>query len=135
LCQGIRIGAEGKAGLYANAFKVTNSYDVTPPPNPLLATTPPLFLEDEVFDDTHPAFIAEASFDAVVNVLPSVALRAGYEVLFMNELVLAGDNFNTGSPYHYPGELTQQGTPRVPFLVDDSEVFYHGGHAGIEFIW
>ena len=64
----------------------------------------------------------------MADILPSVSMRVGYEVLFLNSLVLAGDNFNQTSPYG------NQGT-RVPFVDDDGELFYHGGHAGIEYIW
>jgi hypothetical protein len=83
---------------------------------------------EEDFDDDKVAFLAEASADVVVNVLPSVSLRAGYEVLFFNSLVLAGENFNETSPFGNQGQ-------RVPFVEDDGELFYHGGHAGIEFVW
>jgi hypothetical protein len=66
----------------------------------------------------------------VADILPSWSLRAGYEVLFINSLVLAGENFNTASPYGLPGQAT-----RVPFLFDQGNALYHGGHVGIEFIW
>ncbi len=64
----------------------------------------------------------------MADLFPSLSFRAGYEVLFLNELVLAGDNFNPTSPYG------NQGT-RVPFVDNNGELFYHGGHVGIEYIW
>jgi hypothetical protein len=135
LMQGLRFGAEGKAGLYANHYKVTHTYDVTPAPDPTDPDTSPLFLEPEEFAEDEPAFIAEASVDLVADVLPSISLRVGYEVLFINSIVLAGDNFNPGSPYN-PGPVDNGlGPLRTPFDADDGEAFYHGGHAGIEFIW
>lgn len=128
LMQGLRIGAEGKAGLYANHYSLTNEVVTTP-----LGTTPPTLLEE--FDEDQAAFIGEASVDLVADVLPSVSLRVGYEVLFIDSVVLAGENFNTGSPYN-PGPVDNGlGPLRTPFVEDDSDVFYHGGHAGIEFIW
>ena len=69
----------------------------------------------EEFKDDHAAFIGEGSVDLVADILPSVSLRVGYEVLFLNSLVLAGDNFNQTSPYG------NQGT-RVPFVDDDGRV-------------
>ena len=45
-----------------------------------------------------------------------------------DELALAGDNFNTTSPYG------NQGT-RVPFFDHHGDLFYHGVHLGIEYIW
>ena len=68
---------------------------------------PPTLFEE--FKDDHVAFIGEGSVDVVADILPSLSIRAGYEVLFLNELVLAGDNFNQTSPYG------NQGT-RVPFV-------------------
>jgi hypothetical protein len=82
----------------------------------------------EDFDKDTFAFLSEASIDAVANVLPSVAIRVGYEVLFVDSLVLAGENFNETSPFGNQGI-------REPFVEDDGELFYHGGHAGIEFVW
>jgi hypothetical protein len=135
LCQGIRLGTEAKAGLFANFWKVESIYDITPPADPLDPDTSPLFLDPEVFDDTNASFIAEASVDLVADVLPSVSLRVGYEVLFIDSIVLASENINTGSPYN-PGPISNDMGPlRVPFVEDDSDLFLHGGHAGIEWIW
>jgi hypothetical protein len=70
LAQGLRIGAEGKAGLYANRYQLTSQ--VVTFPN---TVTPPTFFEE--FKDTEPALIAEASADVVADILPSISLRAG----------------------------------------------------------
>ncbi len=121
LMQGLRFGTEGKMGIYDNHSKLTNRIVTTP-----AGVTPPSLFEE--FTDDNAAFIGEASFDLVADVLPSVSIRAGYEVLFLNELVLAGNNFNQTSPYG------NQGT-RVPFVNDSGELTYHGGHFGIEYIW
>ncbi|MEX2318003.1 MAG: hypothetical protein WD669_12670 [Pirellulales bacterium] len=123
LFQGLRMGAEGKVGLYDNHYTLSNVFVSTP-----VAPSPPDLVE--VFRQDQPALIGEASFDIVADVLPSLSLRAGYEVLFMNSLVLAGENFNTASPYVLPGQDT-----RVPFVMDQGDAFMHGFHAGIEYIW
>jgi hypothetical protein len=68
--------------------------------------------------------------DIVADILPSWSIRAGYEVLYMNSIVLAGENFNTASPYG----LGQQ-APRIPFVAEQGHQLYHGGHVGLEFIW
>lgn len=121
MCQGLRLGSEAKGGLYNNHYKLTNRISTTP-----TGTTPPTLFEE--FENNHAAFIGEGSVDLVADILPSVSLRVGYEVLFLNSLVLAGDNFNQTSPYG------NQGT-RVPFVDDDGQMFYHGAHAGLEYIW
>ena len=59
----------------------------------------------------------------VIDILPNWSIRGGYEILFMNSVVLAGENFNTASPYGLPGQ-----TPRMPFVADQGDNFYHGGH-------
>ncbi len=128
LIQGLRVGAEGKVGLYNNHYTLENRIVTTP-----VDTTPPTLFER--FRENQPAFIAEASADVVADILPSWSLRAGYEVLFINSIVLAGENFNTGSPYN-PGPLDNSlGPVRVPFVEDQGDVFYHGFHAGLEYIW
>jgi hypothetical protein len=121
LMQGLRIGAEGKAGIYNNHYSLENFLQTRN--GDVVVDT---IIED--FDDNKVAFLAEASADVVANVLPSVSLRAGYEVLFFNSLVLAGENFNEVSPFGNQGV-------REAFVEDDGELFYHGGHAGIEFVW
>lgn len=122
LFQGLRIGTEAKVGIYDNHSRLTNR--ITSEPQNV---EPPTLFEQ--FKDDHAAFIGEGSFDVVADVLPSLSIRAGYEVLFLNELVLAGDNFNQSSPYG------NQVAPRVPFVDEHGELFYHGGHVGIEYIW
>jgi hypothetical protein len=121
LMQGVRIGAEAKAGIYNNHYSL----------NSLLVSRDGEIVIDELEedeDDNKVAFLSEASVDLVVNCLPSVSLRVGYEALFFNSLVLAGENFNETSPFGNQGV-------REPFVEDDGELFYHGGHAGIEFVW
>lgn len=121
LMQGLRIGSEGKVGIYDNHSRLANRISTTP-----MGIQPPALFEE--FKDDHAAFIGEGSLDVVADILPSVSIRAGYEVLFLNQLVLAGENFNQTSPYGNQG-------PRVPFVNTDGELFYHGGHVGIEYIW
>jgi hypothetical protein len=121
LFQGLRIGTEGKVGIYDNHSSLTNRITT----NPTDVQPPSSF---EQFKDDHAAFIGEGSFDVVADVLPSLSIRAGYELLFLNELVLAGDNFNQTSPYGNQGQ-------RVPFMDMSGELFYHGGHIGLEYAW
>jgi hypothetical protein len=123
LMQGVRIGAEGKAGIYNNHYTVDNTI-VTDP----LGVTPPTL--SERFKDDEVAFITEASADVVFDILPNWSIRGGYEFLYLNSIVLAGENFNTASPYGLPGQ-----TPRVPFVNEQGHNFYHGAHLGIEYIW
>lgn len=123
LLQGLRVGAEGKAGIYNNHYSIDTNITATPPVN-----GPPTVSES--FSEDQVAFIGEASADVVVDLLPSWSLRGGYEVLWLNSIALAGENFNPASPYGLPGQ-----EPRVPFRMNQGEAFYHGWHAGLEFVW
>jgi len=123
LTQGLRIGAEGKAGIYNNHYTVESTI-VTDP----VGVTPPTL--SERFTKNEVAFISEGSADIVIDLLPNWSVRGGYEILYMNSIVLAGENFNTASPYGLPGQQT-----RVPFVNDQGHNFYHGAHLGLEYIW
>ncbi len=121
LRQGLRLGTEGKIGLYNNRQKLNSTINSTSPTAPVL---------NEAFEDNEITFLSEFSVDLVADVHPCVSIRAGYEVLMLNSLVLAGENFNTASPYGLVGQA-----PRVPFVTNDSKVTFHGFHAGIEYVW
>jgi hypothetical protein len=122
LFQGLRIGTEGKVGIYNNHATLTNRISTNPQ-----NVQPPSLVEE--FKDNHVSLIAEGSADLVADLMPSVSLRVGYEVLFLNELALAGENFNPSSPYG------NQADPRVPFIDTHGELFYHGAHVGLEYTW
>ncbi len=122
LWQGVRIGSEAKGGVYNNHSRLFNRIHSTP-----ANVQPPSLFEN--FQNDNVAFIGEGSVDLVADILPSLSFRVGYEVLFLNELVLAGDNFNQSSPYG------NQVAPRVPFVDTHGELFYHGGHVGLEYCW
>lgn len=117
--QGIRLGAEGKAGIYNNHYKLDT-----------LVGTDDALLVDEYFEGDEVAFIGESRVTLVADLLPNLSFKAGYEVLWLNSIVNAGDNFNTASPYGLPGQ-----EPRVPFVDNQGDAFYHGGNIGLEYVW
>jgi hypothetical protein len=119
--QGFRVGAEGKVGVADNHYNVQNTFT---------DTSGTAVFTHERFDKDIPALVTDASLDAVCDVCPSWSIRAGYEILFLNSVALAGDNFNQASPYAIAGQA-----PRVPFVADQSSAFYHGFHLGFEYIW
>jgi hypothetical protein len=127
--QGVRIGAEGKVGLMNNHYTLDNTFTAVGQNNN--SGPPPNFTEH--FEKDIPAFITEASADVVWDVSPSWSVRAGYEIMFLNSVLLAGENFNTGTVYNdVPGVLLPE---RVPFVNDQGHAFYHGAHLGAEFTW
>jgi hypothetical protein len=134
LMQGLRLGAEGKAGIYNNHYTVETQINTFPGTAATVPVTPGAALAER-FKDDQASFIGEASVDLVADILPSWSLRAGYEVLFISSIALAGDNFNTGSPFNTGPVDNGFGPPRRPFVDDQGSVFYHGGHVGVEYIW
>lgn len=125
LHRGLRAGVEGKVALLNNHYTLDNSFSST--------DVAQAGVFSESFEKDIPSFISEGSADIVCDVLPSWSIRAGYEFMFLNSVVLAGENFNTGSIYS--GETDVLLPPRVPFVWDQGHAFYHGFHAGAEFTW
>jgi hypothetical protein len=119
IVQGLRIGTEGKAGIYLNQLYVTNE-GAASDGDPFI---------DERFENDQAAFIGEQRVDLVADVLPSLSIKVGVDALFINSVALAVENFNTGSPYPDFGPV------RVPFFNDQGDVLYYGYHAGIEYVW
>jgi hypothetical protein len=116
--QGCRIGAQGKAGIYNNRAEYRNNVDST-------ALADPVF---EVAKGNRVAFIGEGNVSAVFDILPSWSLRAGYDVLFINTMALAANNFD------FNNELFLSGS-RTPVLIEESSSLYHGANIGLEYVW
>jgi hypothetical protein len=55
--------------------------------------------------------------------------RAGYMFLWMDEVALASDNFNSEVP------LTGFATPRRAVIDNSADLFYHGFTCGLEYLW
>jgi hypothetical protein len=124
--QGIRIGAEGKVGLLNNHYTLDNTFSTNP-----VAGTPPDFTEH--FEKDQPALTVDASADVVWDICPSWSVRAGYEIFFVNSVLLAGENFNTGTVYN--GIMGVDLPEREPFVNNQGNALYHGAHLGAEFTW
>lgn len=120
IIQGLRFGTEGKVGLYNNHYTLRTSFTTS--------DGTPSF--SEFYRDDQIAFLGEGKVMLVADVLPSVSIKGGYEVLYMTSLALVGDNFNSGSPY------TNLNAPsRVSAVEDQGDALYHGWHLGFEYIW
>ncbi len=116
--QGIRIGGQGKAGIYNNRMESAANISSTDLAGPL----------SEFVRGDRVSFIGEGGVSMICDVLPSVSLRAGYDVLFINTVALASNNFNfDNAPF--------LGGTRSPFLIEESSALYHGFHAGMEYTW
>ncbi|NOY40722.1 MAG: BBP7 family outer membrane beta-barrel protein [Planctomycetes bacterium] len=117
LRQGLRLNTEGKAGIYNNRYKFDSTSNVTSvAPNLQPAT-----------DGNQIAFVGEAGVSMVADIWPSVSIRGGYRVLYINSLVNVGDNVVTTA-------FTNPATPS-PALETQGDALYHGFHGGIEYVW
>ena len=117
LRQGLRVGAEGKAGVYNNRFKFDSGTTVT--------STPANLQPQE--EGNQVAFVGEAGVSVVADIYPSWSIRGGYHVYYMNEMILVGDNISTTQFASVP--------VNQPDLSVDGHALYHGFSAGLEYIW
>jgi hypothetical protein len=111
LRQGLRLGAEGKAGIYNNRFFYKHSTALSNFSN-----------VDFAESGNQVSFAGQSSVDLVADILPSFSLRGGYQVLYMSSLVTVGNNIDPNDA----ASLQVLGT---------ADVIYHGFHAGLEYIW
>lgn len=113
LRQGLRIGGETKAGVYNNHYKFRHS---TALPDPQFTNIDFNTKGDQV------AFVGQGSLDMVADVLPSLSIRGGYQVLYLSSVTTVGNNID-------PANLTSTA------VLTQADALFHGFHAGIEYIW
>lgn len=110
LRQGLRIGGEAKAGVYNNRFKFRTA-----------ATLPQAADVNVLTEGNQVAFVGEGGCSMVADILPSLSIRGGYKVLFLNSIATAGGSF--------PTDLNN------PIVGDQGHALYHGFQGGIEYVW
>ncbi len=115
LRQGLRISGEAKNGIYNNRFKFRHAGDF-----PAVGGALPSF--SDVTSGNQIAYAAEGNVMLVADILPSLSIRGGYQVLYMNSLATVGNNIDTTN-ISSNAVLTQ------------SDALFHGFHGGIEYIW
>ncbi len=131
--QGFRIGNETKVGLYNNDYKVRNS---------VAASDASLNNVQTQLSGDQASFLGEMKFMAVADLTPSWSLKAGYELLFISDLALAGDSLATAQPYGDINNISQGLATALPAGVGpaagataDGEAFFHGFTLGAEYVW
>ena len=114
-CSRLQINAVGKAGLYGNVSD-GGVYEFQPVTNPVGKFTG---------DDNTTAFIGELDFSATYWVTGHIALRGGYQLLWLDNVALAADAASRSMT-----------NPSLLRNVDnDGHLFYNGATAGIDFVW
>ncbi len=84
----------------------------------------------EFASTTRSAYIAQLNFPVVYRLNYSWAFRGSYQLMYIDNLALAADNFNASPP-----PLILPGSVRNVVVNSDAEVFYSGFTAGAEFTW
>lgn len=119
---GLSIGAEGKAGVYMNNASQNTTIE---------GTTLIPALQERV-TDCNVAFLGEASFMALWRLSQSWTVRGGYNIIYVDGVALATDNFNPTPPFLVPAYVNP---PRVPTLDTDGNLLLHGFTIGAEYMW
>ncbi|MFM9068994.1 MAG: hypothetical protein ACKOUR_16925 [Planctomycetota bacterium] len=119
---GLSVGTEGKVGVYGNhAHQNTRAFATTIPNG---------FLETTGSDDV--AFVGEASFNIVYRTSYHWTFRGGYNLIVVDGVALATENFNPGPPFITDPTLASR---RTSFFNDNGNIFYYGWTAGLEYVW
>jgi hypothetical protein len=110
---------DGRAGGFTNLARQRThitTFDVT-------TATQTLDYEEFIRSD-HGAFVGQGSLVVDYRLTCHVALYAGYEVMWVDGLVLAPEQFNPQFP-----------TQREVRINNNGDVLYHGALAGVEITW
>ena len=113
LRQGLRLGMESKAGVYNNRFKFRNSGTFSDPGTADFAAAA---------KGNQIAFVGEANANIIADIWPSVSLRFGYKLLYLNSVVSSGDSIDTTNFFSTT-------------FADQADALFHGFTGGIEYIW
>ena len=112
------MGLDVKWGIYGDEFDNDTTIRATSLATPTL--------ESQTATET--SFVGEMNFMLMYRLFHQTSFRAGYQLMWIEDVGLAPDNFNTASPL-----------PALPsrplFLLTDESVFMQGVHVGLECQW
>ena len=118
LLPGLRVGGEVKAGVFGIRAEQQTVIDG----GQLTAPTIENVSEEDV------AMLGEAGIMIVYRRNDNLALRFGYQAVYIEGVALAPENFNRQDPFTFP-------STRTPFLNHNGNVFLHGFTGGLEWMW
>ena len=123
LLPGLNVGMETKAGIFGNAARqTTNIWGID-------GQVDYRFLPEERIDRSRVSFVGEVSAMATYRLNPNFTIRGGYQLLFIDRLALARQNFNPDIPELLDPQV------RTAVLDDRGSVFYDGFTIGAEWMW
>jgi len=121
---GIKMGVELKTGIYNNRSQQHTS---------IFANSLPAYGIPEIREyalDNRTSYVTQLSPQLVYRLNHSLAFRTSYQVLWIDNVALASDNFNGTPP-----SLFLPGSNRLATINNSSDVVYQGFTAGAEFTW
>jgi hypothetical protein len=118
LTPGLRLGIDGKAGLFGNNVKVNTALDGHDPYDNFVA-----FIAPEALGNDKVTFIGEMSLLLTYQINHNFTFRGGYQMMWLEGVATALDNFNP--------DITQ----RIPMMADGGSLFYNGFTVGAEWMW
>ena len=129
---GFKIGMEGKAGVYGNGASQDSRFRIDG-----LGLFPAPATDRERVEESEVSFVGELNLMAVWRVNHNVALKAGYHVLYVDQVALALDNFNSQPPDVFaPIGPPQNNLPvRQPLMDTNGNATYGGFTFGFEYMW
>jgi hypothetical protein len=117
---GIRMGAEGKVGVFGNHASQGTRLTATSLPTP--------FTEAAISNDV--AFVSDASLFLTYRINYQLNLKLGYNFLYADGLAMAGENFNATPP-----NVLLAGSRRQATINDNGNILYTGASIGFEYNW
>ena len=124
LAPGLQIGAEGKGGIYGNHAVVESQIVANSIPG-----------AHERITDGRTAYLSELVTSVVYRLSYSWSVKASYNLLYVDNVALAPENYNTRDLSNAVGSNQAFTVNRHPFIDVDGEVLYQGWSIGGEYLW
>ncbi|MEO8270108.1 MAG: BBP7 family outer membrane beta-barrel protein [Aureliella sp.] len=121
---GLQIGAESKGGIFGNHATVETQITSNSIPG-----------AHERLSDGRTAYLGEFVLSAVYRMSYSWSLKTSYNLLYVDNVALAPENYNTRDMNNALGSGQAFTVNRYPFIDTDGEVCYQGWSIGGEYLW
>ncbi len=116
---GVKIGVEAKSGVYNNRAHQNTA---------IIANSLPNSVTEEVLSN-RVAYISQIAPQAYYRLNYSWAVRSSYQLIYIDGVALATENFNAAPP------TALLNTGRVPRIESDAEIVLQGFTVGAEYTW
>lgn len=125
LVPGVQLGVESKGGIFGNHAEVESQIFANSVPG-----------AREHLQDGRTAYLSELIVSSVYRLSYSLSVKASYNLLYVDNVALAPENYNTRDLSNALGSGTGAFTiNRHPFIDVDGEVLYQGWSIGGEYLW